>query len=137
MAGGQPVPAGWKVLKDEKGVCQVAVPANWRVAPAGMNASLGSLMENMATVTSDVDRLQPMPETAQKILGVTKMIENTDQRVFYFSRTEYRGNVALGYHTSVPGKGGKGRCHVAVGFKAGMVTDDVAKQIALTLAPVQ
>ena len=137
MAGGQAVPAGWKIAKDDKGACQVAVPPNWTVPPGGGPASLGEMMENMATLTSDVDRLQPMPEAAQKMLGVTKMIDNTDKHVFYFSRTEFRGNVAMQYRASMPGKGGKGRCHVSVSFKSSMVTDELAKQIALTLSPVQ
>ena len=95
------------------------------------------MMENMATLTSDVDRLQPMPDAVQKMLGVTRMIENTDKQVFYFSKIEYRGEVSTQYYLSVPGKGGRGRCHVTVGFKSNMVSDDVAKQIAETLRPAQ
>ena len=62
-----------------------------------------------------------------------QMIENTDKRVFYSKKAGASGQ----YHVSVPGKGGKGRCHAAVTFQAPTVKEEIAKQIALSIGPVK
>jgi len=61
------------------------------------------------------------------------MIETTDKRVFYSNKA----GASKQYHASVPGKGGKGRCHAAVTFQLPKVKDDIAKQIALSIGPVK
>jgi hypothetical protein len=137
MAAGQTVPAGWNLIKDAKGVCQAAIPPDWTPATLpGMakTKETGTVLVPSGTVvvTSDVDRLQPMPKEVQKLL-VDQMIENTDQRVFYSNKS----SASTEYNASVPGKGGKGRCHAAVSFQPSKVKDEIAKQIALSIVQVK
>jgi hypothetical protein len=73
-----------------------------------------------------------MPEAVQKLLA-DQMIENTDKRVFYANNA----GTSRQYHASVPGKGGKGRCHAAVAFQPAKVKDETAKQVALSIGPVK
>jgi hypothetical protein len=95
-------------------------------------AHVKNMLEGMVVVSSDVDRLQPMPEVVQKSL-VDQMIENTNQRVFYLNKA----GDSKQYHASVPGQGGKGRCHASVTFQPLKVKDEIARQIALSIGPVK
>ncbi|MGD0873195.1 MAG: hypothetical protein ABSB88_26925 [Bryobacteraceae bacterium] len=140
MAGAQTVPAGWNIIKDAKGVCQASIPPDWTPATQpGMakTKDTGTVLvpSGMVVVSSDVDRLQPMPEFLQKSL-VDQMIENTDKRVFYSEKASASSQNRL-YHATVPGKDGKGRCHATVTFQPSKVKDEIAKQIALSIGPVK
>ncbi|MGD0577897.1 MAG: hypothetical protein ABSC08_03105 [Bryobacteraceae bacterium] len=132
MAAAQTVPAGWNVIKDGKGACQAAIPADWAPGSQPGTAHVKNMLEGMVVVTSDVDRLQPMPEAVQKMFEA-QMIENTDKRVFY-SHEDRNGKQ---YTATVPGKGGKGRCHATVTFQPTKVKDEIAKQIALSIGAVK
>jgi len=132
MAAAQTVPAGWNILKEKGGACQAAIPPDWAPGSEPGMAHVKNMLEGMVVVSSDVDRLQPMPEAVQKSL-VDQMIENTNQRVFYLNKT----GDSKQYHVSVPGKGGKGRCHATVTFQPPKVKDEIAKQIALSIGPVK
>lgn len=132
MAAAQTVPAGWNIIKDDKAACQAAIPPDWAPGSQPNMAHVKDMLEGMVVVTSDVDRLKPMPEFLQKSL-VDQMIENTDKRVFYLNKT----GASMQYHADVPGKGGKGRCHATVTFQPAKVKDEIAKQIALSIGPVK
>jgi len=132
MAAAQTIPAGRSVIKDGKGVCQAAVPPDWGAGTQAGTAHVKNMLEGMLVVTSDVDRLQPMPEAVQKMLA-DQMIENTNQRVFYSNKSGANSQ----YHASVSAKGGKGRCHATVTFQPAKVKDEIAKQIALSIGPVK
>jgi hypothetical protein len=135
MAAAQTVPAGWNVIKEGKGACQAAIPPDWAPGSGPGTAHAKDMMEGMLVVTSDIDRLQPMPEFLQQSL-VDQMIENTDKRVFYSEKANASSQNRL-YHATVPGKGGKGRCHATVTFQPSKVKDEIAKQIALSIGPVK
>jgi len=137
MAAAQTVPAGWKSVKEGKGACQAAVPPDWALASEpGMakTKDTGTVLapSGMVVVTSDVDRLHPMPEAVQKMFEA-QMIENTDKRVFYF----HEDRNGKQYTATVPGKGGNGRCHATVSFLPAKVKDEIAKQVALSISPVK
>jgi hypothetical protein len=135
MTAAPTVPAGWNIIKDGKGACQAAIPPGWAPGSQPGTAYAKDMMEGSLVVSSDVDRLQPMPDFLQQSL-VGQMFENTDQRVFYSEKPSSFSKNRL-YHASVPGKNGKGRCHATVSFLPSKVKDDIAKQIALSIGPVK
>ena len=135
MAAAQTVPAGWNIIKDDKGACQAAIPPGWAPGSQPGTAYPKDMMDGSVVVSSDVNRLQPMPEFLQQS-EVDQMIENTDKRVFYSEKASAFSKNRL-YHDTVPGKNGKGRCHATVAFLPSKVKDEIAKQIALSIGPVK
>jgi hypothetical protein len=127
----QSVPSGWKIVKDDKSTCQMAVPADWSVpSPTGGSANSPKLMEAMAVVVNDPFQLKPMPEAIQKMEKVQMMFENTAKRVFHSTAA----NKSTNYKLSVPAK--NGACTVQVTFQPSF-SKDAAKQIALTAGPAK
>jgi len=59
MAAAQTVPAGWKIIKADKAACQAAIPPEWMPGSEPGTAHAKDMLEGMAVVTSDIDRLQP------------------------------------------------------------------------------
>ncbi len=139
LAGGgllaaQTVPSDWKVLRDEKGLCQIMLPPDWIVDkdnPGTASTKDYGMKGGLAVVLSDAySKMAAMPESVRKMFGIEKMIENTDKRVFY---TDKSGNVT-NYNVSIPGKTGK--CDVQLTAFPD-ITEALAKQIALSLGPVK
>src|SRR5579864_7519948 len=77
------VPAGWIVLKDKSGACQIGAPGDFKpdsLAPA-LAKGPGDAME--VWIYSSPSPVKPLNETVAKMMGIDKMFENTDKRVFY------------------------------------------------------
>jgi hypothetical protein len=128
----QSVPAGWKIVKESGGKCQVSVPPEWVVAPGNPGyASAKKQLDGSVVVTIGYDTLQPMPESLQKAFKVDKMFENTAKRVFYSDHLDKITN----YNVSVPGKAGF-TCTSQVTFSEA-TKDDIAKAIALSVGPAK
>ena len=134
----QTTPAGWKIVKDSKSVCQIAVPPDWdplfenTVAAVFQNATAA-----IAVVTSQAGQaFKPLPDTLQKLLGIRKgkLFENTARRVFYQDKISKHSEDPNAYSASVPGKAGTCSCHVVV---LPRVPEETAKKIALSLGPAQ
>ena len=133
----QTAPAGWKVVKDAKAACQIAVPAEWE--PFGENNGAAMFHDSttaIAVVTSQPGQeFKPLNAMMVKSIGIAKekLFENTATRLFYQDRTSRNPEETSAFSSSVPSKGGMCSCHVVV---LPTVTEDVAKKIALSLAPV-
>ncbi len=129
-------PLGWQVIKDRASNCQIAVPAEW--IPFGENSGAAVLHDSstaIAVVTSQPgQQFKPLTPALVKIMAISKerMFENSAARVFYQDKTSRGPEDANAYSSSVPAKGGTCSCHIVV---LPTVQDDVAKKIALTLAP--
>lgn len=135
-ASAQIVPAGWKVVKDSKGACQVAVPPDWEPFAEGAGAAvLHDPATAIAVVTSQPGQVyKPLTDAQLKTLGVPrdKVLENTAIRLFYQDRTAANGEDSNAYSAQTPGKSGACSCHVVFVRSVG---EDVARKIALSLGP--
>jgi len=133
----QTVPAGWNVVKDAKGFCQIAVPAEW--VPFGENNGAAMLHDSttaIAVVTSQPGQdFKPLSPALVKSIGIAreKLFENTAARLFYQDRTSRNPEDTSAFSSSIPAKNGMCSCHVVM---LPSVPDDVAKKIALSLAVV-
>jgi hypothetical protein len=133
----QTVPSGWKVVKDSKGVCQIAVPPEW--VPYHDNTGAAVFQDAttaIAVVTSQPGQVfKPMPESLQKLLDIPmgKMFENTVRRIFYQDKISKNSEDPNAYSASVPGKSGPCSCRVVF---LSSISEDTSKKIVLSLGPV-
>jgi hypothetical protein len=133
----QTIPEGWKVVKDSKDLCQIAVPPQWVLLEDVSGAAVfqGSTTA-IAVVTSQPAQIfKPLPESLRKVLDIRKeeMFENSVKRLFYQDKTSTRSSDPNAYSASVPGKAGTCSCHVTF---LPSISADMAKKIALSLGPV-
>ncbi len=133
----QTTPAGWKVIRDSKGVCQIAVPPDWEPLPETTGAAVfHDVTTDIAVVTSQAGQaFKPLTENLQKMFGIRKdkLFENTAKRIFYQDKISKRSEDPNAYSASVPGKGGTCSCHVVF---LPSIPEETAKKIALSLGPV-
>src|ERR1019366_6967301 len=93
----QTVPTGWKVVRDSKSACQIAVPPEW--APWADNTGAAVFRDSttaIAVVTSQPGQtFKPLTEPQKKSFGIPteKMFENTAKRLFYGSVAESMGRI--------------------------------------------
>jgi len=130
-------PSGWKTIKEAKSMCQISVPPEW--SPLGENN--GAAVYKDATTAIAVVTAQPgqefKPLTAGFIhsmsLPAAKIFENSAKRIFYQDQTSRGPDDPNTFSASVPAKNGSCSCNVRF---VPSVSEDVAKKIALSLAPV-
>jgi hypothetical protein len=129
--------AGWKMVKDSKNTCQIAVPPEWVLLEDGLGAAIfqGSTT-TIAVVTSQPGQIfKPLPESLQKVLDIRKekIFENSAKRLFYQDKTSKSPADPNAYSASIPGKAGTCSCHVTF---LPSVSADMVKKISLSLGPV-
>jgi hypothetical protein len=133
----QTTPTGWKLVKDSKGVCQIAVPPDWDPLPETTGAAVfKDVTTAIAVVTSQAGQVfKPLTETLQKMFGIRKdkLFENTATRIFYQDKISKRSEDPNTYSASVPSKGGTCSCHIVI---LPSVPEETAKKIALSLGTV-
>jgi hypothetical protein len=133
----QTVPPGWKVVKDSKGACQIAVPPEWVPFAESTGAAVfQDAATAIAVVTSQPGQVfKPMTEFFQKVLEIPKerMFENTAKRIFYQEKVSKNSEVPNAYNASVPGKNGTCSCRVVF---LPSVSEDNSKKIVFSLGPV-
>jgi hypothetical protein len=133
----QTVPAGWKIVKEGKGTCQIAVPPEW--VPFGEISGAAIFHDSttaIAVVTSQPgQQFKPLSPALLKTIGVPKekMFENSATRIFYQDKTGRNPNDTSAFSASVPAQNGTCSCHVVV---LPSIPEDVARKIALSLSPV-
>jgi hypothetical protein len=134
----QTVPPGWKLVKDAKNLCQVAVPPEWTPLPETAGAAvLHDPTTAIAVVTAQPGQaFRPLTPSLQKMMGISKekMFENTPKRIFYQNKTSRNPDQPNAYSGSVPAKDGACSCHIVW---LPSVTEEVARKITLSLAPAQ
>ena len=133
----QTVPAGWKIIKEGKGACQIAVPPEW--VPFGEMSGVAifhDVTTAIAVVTSQLGQqfqaAQPGAPQNHRC-SQRKMFENSSTRIFFQDKTARNPNDSSAFSASVPAKNGSCSCHVVV---LPSIPEDVAKKIALSLSPV-
>jgi hypothetical protein len=118
-------PAGWKVIKDKTGACQVSIPPDWKANPQLPSLAQAPDNSDVSIIVQEGRALKPMTAIVQKAVGVDKMIENSDRRVFY-STAPTKGNPPLiGYRVTAPAK--NGTCVAMITIKQGHSVDEVMK----------
>lgn len=137
-AGAGTIPVGWKTIKDSKGLCQIAVPANW--TPGAENTG-SAVFEDASTaiavVTSQPGQtFKPIAESMLRGMNIPKekVFENSATRSFYQDRTGRDASEQSSLSAMVPGKGGT--CSSRVAFLPG-VTEETARKIVLSIGPVE
>jgi hypothetical protein len=134
----QVVPAGWKLIKDSKDACQMAVPPDW--SPFGDNAGVAVFHDSstaIVLVTSQPDQpFKSLPEAVQRVMGVPKerMFENTDKRIYYQFKVSANGEDPNAYSVAVPGKTGTCSAHLTL---LPVIQQETARKIALSLGPAE
>jgi hypothetical protein len=133
----QTVPAGWTVVRDSKGVCQLGVPPEWEPFSDGTGAAVWhDPTTAIAVVTSQPGQFfKPFTDAQLKILGIPKekVFENTAKRLFYQDKTSRNAEDSNAYSAMVPGKGGTCSGHVVI---APSIAEEIARKILLSLGPV-
>jgi hypothetical protein len=136
-ASSQTVPAGWRIVKDGKAACQIAVPPDW--IPLGDNNGAAVFHDSttaIAVVTSQPGQeFKPLSAAQLKSFGIPKekMFENSATRIFYQDKTSRNQEDSSAFSASAPAKNGTCSCHVVV---LPSIPEDVSKKIALSVSPV-
>src|SRR5689334_7417456 len=105
-ARSQTVPADWKIIKDAKAACQIAVPPDW--VPFGENNGAAIFHDSttaIAVVTHQPGQdFKPLTPALVRSLGIAKehMFENTVARLFYQDRVSRNPEETNAYSSSVP-----------------------------------
>lgn len=135
-AAAQTVPSGWKLVKDAKSTCQIAVPPDWTpFSDKGGSAIFHDPSTAIAIVTSQPGQIfQPMSASMLKLLGVAKekIFENSAARLFYQDRTSSRPDEENAYTGSAPGHSGTCSCRVVF---LPSIAAETARKIVLSLGP--
>jgi hypothetical protein len=131
-------PAGWKTIKDSKGLCQIAVPADWT---AGAENSGSAVLQDasvaIAVVTSQPGQTyRPLSDAMLKMMDIPKdkLFENSATRIFYKDRTGRDASEPSALSVMAPGKGGT--CSSRVVFLSS-VPEETARKIAVSVGPVE
>jgi hypothetical protein len=133
VLGAQSVPAGWQAIKDQKGVCQAAVPGDWKAEP--MIPDMFADPKQTASVMLANEHLDKFGARSPQLLEALKpekVVENSDKRVFLIDKPMTLMNkTTRGWNVWVPAA--KGSCHMVVSLEAG--ADEVLlRKIVDTLA---
>ena len=133
-AAAQTVPAGWQVVKDSHGSCQLAVPPDWSLW--GDNSSAAIFHDPttaIAVVTSQPGQVfKPLSDAQLRLLNISKdkLFENSATRIVYQDKTSTKSEDPNAYSASVPGKDGTCSCRVTF---LPVVPAETARKIALSL----
>jgi len=132
------IPAGWKPVKDSKGLCQIAVPEEWTAGAENTGSAVfHDATVAIAVVTSQPGQTyRPLSDSMLRMMNIPKanLFENSATRIFYRDKTGRDANDPGSLSVMAPGKGCT--CSSRVAFVSS-VPDDTAKKIALSVGPVE
>jgi hypothetical protein len=132
----QSIPSGWIVLKDQKKVCQIALPGDFKpdVNFVGLGKGPGDTVE--AQVLSSPGAVKPLNEGIAKVMNIDKIVENTDKRVLYATKPGkgIDGRIMTGWTVKVPRDSGS--CQASITVVPGG-QEDLVRKIAATLGPAK
>jgi hypothetical protein len=136
-APAQTVPSGWKLIRDAKAACQIAVPPEWSAfSEAGGSAIFHDPSSGIAVVTNQPGQaFKPLTPAMLKMLGVPKekIFENSATRLFYQDKTSEGADDTHAFTASAPGNGGTCSCRVVF---LPSISLETARKIVLSLGPV-
>jgi hypothetical protein len=127
----QEVPGGWKTVKDSRGHCQFAVPADWapdKLMKSFMNSADGSA--NAVASSAASGPFASVTGMAKQTMVPKNTIEDSSKRLWYVYETQM--SVQKGrteWYVAVPTDP---VCAMQISFK-GAAMEDTAKKIALSL----
>ncbi|MCU1232066.1 MAG: hypothetical protein JWP63_33 [Candidatus Solibacter sp.] len=132
----QSVPAGWKIVKDAKSVCQIAIPPEWDSWKDSSGAAVFKDPSTaIAVVTNQPGQIfKSLTDTMVRMLGIPKdkLFENTAKRLFYQDRTSGGVEEPNAYSASAPADGSTCSCRIAF---LPSIDKETAKKIVLSLGP--
>jgi hypothetical protein len=127
----QEVPGGWKVIKDSRGHCQFAVPADW--VPDTLSKSFLISADGKSSAVASSAAAGPfagVTATAKQLMIPKKTMEDSGKRLWYLYETEI--DTQQGRTEWYVAVATDPVCSMQISFKgAGM--EDIAKKIALSL----
>jgi hypothetical protein len=130
------IPSGWIVLKDRKNICQIGAPGDFK--PDGTFVGLGRGPGDTVEVQilSSPSPVKPLNEAVAKAMGIDKLIENTEKRLFYANKPLKinDGRTTTAWTVKVPREGGN--CFATITVVAGG-SEDLVKKIAATIGSVK
>lgn len=129
------IPSGWIALKDQKKVCQVGAPGDFKADPnfPGLGKGPGDAVE--VAVYSSPAPVKPIMESVGKMMGIEKFVDNSATRVFYQAKQLKLndGRLSTQWTVKVPRTGGQ--CFATISVSPGG-QDDLVKKIAGTIGTV-
>lgn len=132
----QSIPSGWVILKDQKKVCQIAVPGDFKPDGnfPGLGKGPGDAIE--VQVLSSPGAVRPLNPTVAKMMDIDKIVENTDKRLLYGNKTQKAkdGRTMTGWTAKAPRENGSCQASITV-IPGGQ--EDLVKKIAETLGPAK
>jgi hypothetical protein len=130
------IPAGWIVLQDMKGVCQIGAPGDFKPDGTfkGLGKGPGDAIE--VQVTSSPGAVKPINESVGKMMNIDKFVDNTAQRVFYVAKPNKvkDGRTITAWTVKIPRD--TGNCFATITVVPGG-QEDLVKKIAATIGPVK
>lgn len=126
VGAASPVPAGWKLVKDHRGSCQMIVPVEWK---GGVSAASSEDHQAKASIhLLPGKNWEDSKEMAQQVMAPTQVIEDSAIRLWY----AYGNNGGeTDWYISVPSP--LGPCTGQVAFKNETLAD-TARLIATSVA---
>ena len=128
------IPSGWIALKDQKKVCQIGAPGDFKADPnfPGLAKGPGDAVE--VAVFSSPAPVKPIMESVGKMMNIEKFVDNTAARLFYQSKQLKLndGRLSTQWTVKVPRTGGN--CFATITVVPGG-QDDLVKKIAATIGP--
>jgi hypothetical protein len=131
-------PAGWKVIKEDKAKCQMAVPAEWRqqeifgkkiAAAAPPDRSVDAVVNLMDGDWAMFKSLVYSIYTKEKD---RPKIEDTPKRLWFEIVTMSAGPGLTSWYVAVPGAAGT--CNAQVNFKKGdRKAEELARKVVETI----
>ena len=132
------VPAGWKVIKEDKGKCQMAVPSEWKQGEIlGKKIASAESPDNsvdaVVSLMDDVD-WSMFNQLVYQIYTKEKdrpKIESGPKRL-WFEIVSMAPPGKTGWYVAVPGKAGA--CNAQINFKKGdKKAEETARKIAASI----
>jgi hypothetical protein len=129
------IPSGWIALKDQKKVCQVGAPSDFKADPnfPGLAKGPGDAIE--VAVYSSAAQVKPITESMGRLMGIEKFVDNSAARLFYRGKQLKLndGRLSTQWTVKIPRTGGN--CFATINVVPGG-QEDLVKKIAATIAPL-
>jgi hypothetical protein len=103
-AWAQEAPSGWKVVKDQQGVCQLTVPSNWQADKVTANVvkSPDGKLNALPSEAGAGQSFQAVKASAKQMMPPVRIIEDSGNRLWfsYVGRSPEAGG---NYYVTVAG----------------------------------
>jgi hypothetical protein len=127
----QDAQSGWKVVKDQQGVCQLTVPSNWKAdtVTASFVKSPDGKLNAQPSGAAAGQSFRAVALQAKQMMPPLKVIEDSAHRVWF----AYAGRSPEGGENWYVAVAGDPVCQAQITYKLPSV-EETAQKIALSLA---